>query len=900
MKITSVTLDGVGRFGTRTEIAGLGGGVNILAAGNEAGKSTMFRAVRACLFERHNTKNEFVRNLATDGASLPVTVTLGFEHGDRAYTVTKSFVKSPAASLMRDGTEIARGREADEMVWELLGIAPGSGRSVDEAAFGLLWVGQGQSIQVPLPSEAATTALNAAVQAEVGTLVGGERARSVLSVLRAELAQLVTDTGRPKAGGPFAGATARLDVSESDLADAERRLSILDTQLVDLATKQCERSRLGDPALLAETMGDLATAQQDLKAGEAAATLLSQFEAAEQRSRANLDRAERQLSDLEERRARIDGDRERSAQIREALHPIGEQEKAARGVVRRARDEIADVNAQAEKGDEQERGLQCLATAVARATARPSLISRQQALEELERRIIKNEAGLSGNCATAAALRSLDETERELSVLIARLEASAPEISVELGTAGAGQVSIGTTLLTDSFVRPVLDPLTIQIGDLAIVTVSPPAAANAADQKKRLQLQTRLHKVLEDAGAATAAELRAARARRQGLEAEAAGLEAEIGALGIRGTSPTLAIERIKSEIGEIDALVAEALTQAKLDVLPTAEEVALRQDGLRQKREEGRRKRQALDGTIEAQNAILSDLADTRGRLSGTLMEIQNRLDGDLAILPDADRSPLTADAETAVADTRDDHRVKAVALEEQRLKAPPQEQLERFRIRIDRLQQALDGQRSRLGSLDRDIANLEGQIQNAGGDGLGEKVVSLHEERELADREVEKYKSRAATMTLLKETIEACYKEQRDRLHAPLRRHLQPFLNDVFPSAEIELGDGFSIAGIKRNGPAPETFAHLSTGTQEQIAVLVRLAMGAMICERGQAVPIILDDALVFSDDDRIGQMFDALNRAGQKQQVIVLTCRTRAFAALGGRQLSISSAVCKPVFG
>jgi hypothetical protein len=394
--------------------------------------------------------------------------------------------------------------------------------------------------------------------------------------------------------------------------------------------------------------------------------------------------------------------------------------------------------------------------------------------------------------------------------------------------------------------------------------------------------------------------LRSARARRQGLETEAAGLEAEIGALGIRGTSPALAIERIKSEIEEVDALVGEALTQAKLDVLPTAEDVALRQDGLLHKREDGRSKRQALDGAIEAQNSILSDLADTRGRVSGTLIEIQNRLDGDLAILPDADRTRLTADAETAVTDGRDDHRIKAAALEEQRLRAPSQEHMERFRIRVDRLQGALETQRSRLGSIDRDIANLEGQIQNAGGDGLGEKVVTLREERELADRDVEKHRARVATMTLLKETIEACYKEQRDRLHAPLRRHLQSFLNDVFPSAEIELGDGFSIAGIKRSGPAAETFAHLSAGTQEQIAVLVRLAMGAMICERGQAVPIILDDALVFSDDDRIGQMFDALNRAGQKQQVIVLTCRTRAFAALGGRQLSISSTVFKPVFG
>jgi hypothetical protein len=890
MKITSVTLDGVGRFGARTEIVGLGPGVNILAAGNEAGKSTMFRAVRACLFERHNTKNEFVRNLVTDGASLPVTVRLGFEHEDRAYTVTKSFVKSPAASLVRDGTEIARGREADEMVWELLGIAPGSGRAVDEAAFGLLWVGQGQSIQVPLPSEAATTALNAAVQAEVGTLIGGERARAVLSALKTELAQLVTDTARPKAGGPLAAAIVRLEVSEGEVAETERRLSILDAQLADLAAKRSERDRLGDPALLAETTNDLLAARQELRAGEAAAALLVQFETAEQRSRMNVDRADRHLSDLEERGARIDADRERSARIHEELELIAAHEKTARGIVRQARDEIHELDAQGANTDEHERGLQRLATAVAGAAARPSLISRQEALEELERRIIKNAAGLSGNCATAAALRSLDEAERELSVLTARLEASAPEVSIELGRAGAGQVSIGATLLTDSVAQPVLDPLTIRVGDLATVIVLPPATGNAADQKKRLQLQARLSALLEDAGVATSGELRAAHARRQELEAEAAGLQAEAGALGVRGTSPALAIEKIRSEIEEIDLLIAEALAQAQLDALPSADDVAVRQEQLRHKREDGRGKRQAFDGTLEAQNTVLSGLVDKSGRLNGALIEIQSRLDGDLEVLPDGDRTRLITDAEAAVAEARGDHRVKSAALEEQRLNAPSQEDLERVQIRIDRLQRALETQTSRLGMLDKDIANLEGQIQNAGGDGLGEKVVSLREERDLADREVEKHKARVATMMLLKDIIETCYKEQRDRLHAPLRRHLQPFLNDVFPSAEIELGDGFSIAGIKRSRPAAENFAHLSTGTQEQIAVLVRLAMGAMICERGQAVPVILDDALVFSDDDRIGQMFDALNRAGQKQQVIVLTCRTRAFAALGGRQLSI----------
>ena len=128
----------------------------------------------------------------------------------------------------------------------------------------------------------------------------------------------------------------------------------------------------------------------------------------------------------------------------------------------------------------------------------------------------------------------------------------------------------------------------------------------------------------------------------------------------------------------------------------------------------------------------------------------------------------------------------------------------------------------------------------------------------------------------------------ESRRHYHEPVRRHLRPFLNDLFPGAELELGEGFSIDGIRRG--RAEAFARLSDGTQEQIAVLVRLAMGAMLAERGASVPIILDDALVYCDDDRIQRMFDALSRAGRHQQIIVLTCRLRTFAPLGGHTLTV----------
>lgn len=889
MRITSITVEGVGKFGTPTRIDGLGSGVNILAAGNEAGKSTLFKAVRACLFERHNTKNEFVRNLATDGLSLPVTVTLGFEHGADAYTITKSFLKSPTASLKRGTTEIARGREADEMVLGLLGVESSRG-SVDDAAFGILWVEQGQSLSPPTLSDAATTALNAAIQAEVGTMIVGERTHAVLVSLDEELARFVTDTGRPKAGGPFAAASGRLQTIEAELTEAELRLSVLEAQLVELAAKQSERTRLATAAVVGKMTADLEAARQNLKAGDGAVALISQTEVVEQKAKGDLEREEGRFRSLEECVTRIDGNRTRVTELQVALIPLIDQEHAAREIIENVQEKILALHLQAEGDDEEESRLRRLASAVAQAHAREELARRQVRLADIGERLLKNEAALNGNRATAATIASLDEIEREDAILMASLEAVAPEISIELGPTGAGQVWVDENVLESGVVQTAIDPVTIRVGDLATITVSPRASAEGADREKRQQLQTQLSELLAGASRESAGELRATRASRQVLEAEATGLQAQLIAIGVGDTSLTAQIERIASEIGDIDTSVASALTEAKVDSLPTSEDITARQDILRLNREAARRTRQDLDGSIAAQNTIVADVADTRGRLNGSMAAIQTQLDSDLEVLSDTDRERLMREAQERLRTARDDYRTKAAALEEQRRIARSPEELERFRGKVAELESTGESHRSRLGALEREMAHLEGHIQSAGGDGIGEKVETLREERELEHREVERCKARVATLQLLKDTIETCYQKQRDRLDAPLRRHLLPFLNDVFPAAELQLGDGFAIAGLKRNGPSAEAFVRLSAGTQEQLAVLVRLAMGALLSERGQEVPIILDDALVFSDDDRIEQMFNALNRAGQRQQIIVLTCRMRTFEALNGRQLSI----------
>jgi len=105
-----------------------------------------------------------------------------------------------------------------------------------------------------------------------------------------------------------------------------------------------------------------------------------------------------------------------------------------------------------------------------------------------------------------------------------------------------------------------------------------------------------------------------------------------------------------------------------------------------------------------------------------------------------------------------------------------------------------------------------------------------------------------------------------------------------------ELELAHDFAPETLRR-AARTESVARLSGGTREQLAILARLGFAGLMAERGRALPVVLDDAIVFSDDRRIERMFTALTLAGDAVQVLVLTCRERGFERLGGRRLALA---------
>ena len=97
-------------------------------------------------------------------------------------------------------------------------------------------------------------------------------------------------------------------------------------------------------------------------------------------------------------------------------------------------------------------------------------------------------------------------------------------------------------------------------------------------------------------------------------------------------------------------------------------------------------------------------------------------------------------------------------------------------------------------------------------------------------------------------------------------------------------------SLTGIRRDGTA-EASGDLSRGTQEQLAVLTRLAFADLLLEKGAPVSLILDDPLVYSDDGRVEEMTDILTEAASRIQVILFTCRAKAFRHVPGHRITLA---------
>jgi uncharacterized protein YhaN len=208
-----------------------------------------------------------------------------------------------------------------------------------------------------------------------------------------------------------------------------------------------------------------------------------------------------------------------------------------------------------------------------------------------------------------------------------------------------------------------------------------------------------------------------------------------------------------------------------------------------------------------------------------------------------------------------------------------------------LRRLRSVAEAAEREVGKLREEIAGLTAEIRARSDDAVEEKWYETIDALAAAKLRVAGYEKEVAILQRLKSALEIARGQAQEAYLLPVMRELTPLLGLLFDDVSITFDEKTLLPHrILRNGQAEEV-ERLSGGMREQLSVLTRLAFARLLAKNGRPTPVILDDALVYSDDDRIEKMFDALHHRAREQQIIVFSCRQRAFQKLGGNVLQMS---------
>ena len=128
---------------------------------------------------------------------------------------------------------------------------------------------------------------------------------------------------------------------------------------------------------------------------------------------------------------------------------------------------------------------------------------------------------------------------------------------------------------------------------------------------------------------------------------------------------------------------------------------------------------------------------------------------------------------------------------------------------------------------------------------------------------------------------------REQRDqarRAHvAPLKEKIEILSRLVFDdSFQVEISEDLQITG-RTLGGITVPFDSLSGGTKEQLSLVFRLACSMIVAEEG-GTPLILDDALGYTDPQRLQLVGAVLAKAAKDCQIVIFTCMPDRYANIG----------------
>lgn len=849
-------------------------GVTVVCGPNEVGKSSMIEALDLLLESKDRSTRKDVKQVKPTHADVGSIVTAEVSTGPYRFVYRKQFNKKceTLLTVLAPQKQQLTGDEAHERVRAML----------DETVDTGLWQAQ-RVLQASSTSaveltgcDALSRALDLAALHETdGIPIAGSGGTEpvLIEKIDAEYARYFTPTGRPKA--EWAAATDNLGAAEQGVAqcaaavaevdDDVHRHSVLTAELAELTSRRHDvtarvESAQASATAVAELTEELRSAQLIASAAEATCTVAAAAHAERLRLRADVD-------------ARAATGVELEAAAAEAARA----ESSGRAVLSAAEEAVVVA-------------VDSLSSAVDRADAARRTVAQLSDRDEADR--------LTSRLARiAAAQHELDDVAAQLmtatvtDTLLAEIESASAVVGV-----AQGQVDL--TAATVEFVADA--DIELQIGDhrhslasgqtwaltaaaaaeiclpgLLKVRVNP--GANAVDTAAKLSAaQQQLSEALAAAGVADLGEARAIAARRRDLIGRRGQLSA--GLQGLRGDDDD---EQLKARLDVLRAAQPQepSLWDATLDATQARSELEAA-DAARAlaaaELETHRKVAVAATAQLNERATRATVLADKVATNRAELEIVAQRLRTSRAAIGDVE----LAVKEQAEADSARSAQARVAIVVERVSAADP----DAVAVELTAARGAAENLGRRHDETARALHAVTVELAVFGTQGRRGKLDAALIARDHASAECARVRSRARAAQLLRSVMARHRDNTRLRYVDPFRAEIERLGRTVFgPTFEVEVDSDLRICNRTVDGRTVP-YESLSGGAREQLGIVARLAVAALVAKE-DTVPVVIDDALGFTDPDRLAKMGAVFDAVGAHGQVIVLTCMPDRYAGVQG---------------
>ncbi|OBJ27196.1 AAA family ATPase [Mycobacterium colombiense] len=841
-------------------------GVVVVCGANEIGKSSMIEALDLLLEARDRSTKKEVKQVKPTHSDVGSEVSAEISCGPYRFVYRKRFHKKCETELtvVRPYREQLTGDEAHERVRAMLA------ETVDSD----LWHAQRvlQSASTAAVDLSGCDALSRALDVAAGDS-GGLCGTEPLLIERidAEYGRYFTSTGRPT--GEWAATIARLADAEAAVAECAAAVAEVDERVARHAVLTQQVADFSQRRIAAAPRVSAAQEAADkvaaLTGQRREAQLVAEAAAATEAAASGAHIARRQLLTEIETRAAAVAETHTQAQEAAAAQAAAHAESEAAGA---ALQQATEALAELQRRTESARGT---VDQLATREEADRLTARLAKIDAIERDRARIGVELDTIAVTEAVLRriedaatAVDRTGDQLALTSAAIEFTAAadiqltvdgrQVSLPAGqswsTTAAGPTAVEVAGVLTARVTPGATTLDIHAkhaaaqeemaAALAAGEVSDLAAARSADQRRRELHSTREQHTATLAGLCGDEQADELRSRLAQLRAEhPAEAELVVTDIGAARAELTAVLQARAAASSDCEARRQAATAAAtKLGELSTRATV--------------------LQNTLQAQRAELDAAA---GRLA--------------AERASAGDDELAAAAATALGAAQAAQQRAAELADELAAAAP-----DAVATELADAKKEADSLRERYEEAARALREITIELSVFGSEGRQGKLDAAETEREHAASEHSQVGGRARAAQLLRSVMTRHRDTTRRRYVEPYRAELQRLGRPVFgPSFEVDIDSDLCIRSRTLNG-ITVPYESLSGGAKEQLGILARLA-GAALVAKEDAVPVVVDDALGFTDPDRLTKMGELFDTVGTHGQVIVLTCSPDRYDGVKG---------------